>query len=256
MEHVATGLRPVIASLAIVILVSACGNDGAGPEPLPDPGPDPADPFLLEVTPAVVNLCIPGTARLTVVARDQSGAPIPDGTGAVSYSSSAPTIARVSAGVVTGIAPGTAVITVTFTLGEHTRMTSMTVTVHDAPAAYPEIEGVYDVTAVITRSGWGMEGTRETAVMTIQHSIDTPLFAGTFEDFLFFYPGDEQPTAAPFSGTASGSMDCVGGIVFELRREGLESPLWHAEGTVAPGRIVGVFSDPGSSTGTFTAERR
>jgi Bacterial Ig-like domain (group 2) len=257
-ESVATVLRPVIASFGIVLLASACGDGGAGPEPVPVP--DPVLPTLetLEVTPAVADLCMPGkTARLTIVARDQTGEPIPDGTGAVRYSSSAPTIAQVSsAGVVTGAGPGTAVITVTFTLGDNTRTASMIATVHETTDAYREIEGVYDVTAVITRSGWGMEGTRETAVMTIQHSSDSPLFVGTFEDLRFFYPGDDEPAGDPLSGSVSGSFDCVERVVFELRLEGLENSLWYAEATFAPERIVGVFSDPGSNTGTFTAERR
>jgi hypothetical protein len=248
-------LRSVIAASAVVILAAACGNDGAGPEPVPDTEPDPVAPFLLEVTPAVADVCAPGTARLTVVARDQFGEPITDGRGAVSYSSSAPAIARVSAGIVTGIAPGTAVITVTFTLGEHTRTASVMVTVHGM-TAYPEIDGVYDLTAVITRSGWGSEGTRETAVMTIRRSIDAQLFTGTFEDFRFFYPGVDEAMNKPLSGSVSGSFDCGGRIVFELHTEGLESSLWQAEGTFAGGRIVGVFGDPGSNTGSFTAQRR
>jgi len=89
--------------------------------------------------------------------------------------------------------------------------------------------------------------------MTIQHSSDSPLFVGTFEDLRFFYPGDDEPAGDPLSGSVSGSFDCVERVVFELR---LESSLWYAEATVAPGRFVGVFSDLGSNTGTFTAERR
>ena len=75
----------------------------------------------------------------------------------------------------------------------------MIATVHETPDAYREIEGVYDVTALITRSGWGVEGTRETAVMTIQHSSDSSLLVGTFEDLRFFYPGDDEPAGDPLS---------------------------------------------------------
>ena len=35
-ESVATVLRPVIASLGIVLFASACGNDGVGPAPQTD----------------------------------------------------------------------------------------------------------------------------------------------------------------------------------------------------------------------------
>jgi len=41
------------------------------------------------------------------------------------------------------------VITVTFTLGDNTRAASMIATVHETHDADREIEGVYDVTAVI-----------------------------------------------------------------------------------------------------------
>ena len=56
--------------LSMVLLASACGDSGAGPEPVPVPDPVLPTVETLEVTPAVADLCMPGkTARLTIVAR-------------------------------------------------------------------------------------------------------------------------------------------------------------------------------------------
>jgi len=189
-----------------------------------------------------------------MIARDLHGMQIPISAGTTTYSSSAPEIAGVNAsGVVAAAAAGKAVITATFTLGGETRSDSMRVTVQRAPAKYPDIAGVYDVSGLITQSGWGSEGMRETAVMTIKHSRDTPVFTGTFADLRYDL---ESYTDGPYSGTVSGSLDCLGRVVFELRGAWLQSPLWHAEGALASPLITGSFWDPGSSGGPFTAERR
>jgi hypothetical protein len=212
----------------------------------------------LEVTPTTADLCAQrNTVQLTIVALDQNGEEIPVSAGTATYSSSAPAIAGVSdSGVVTAAAPGTAMITARFTLDSVTRTASMNATIHEAPDAYPDLAGVYDVTALITTSGWGAEGVRETGVFRYEHSRATPRFAGTFEQFLFFYPGYNEPTDDPLSGSISGFFDCTGQVVFELRMEGLESALWHATGTLTSGRITGHFWDPGTNFGSFTADRR
>jgi hypothetical protein len=209
----------------------------------------------LEVTPPVADLCAQGnTLQLGIAAQDQNGRAIFVGAGTTTYASSAPEIAGVNAsGVVAAAAAGTAVITATFTLGGETRSDSMAVTVLRAPEEYPDIAGVYDVSGLITQSGWGSDDMRETAVMTIEHSRDTPVFTGTF----VFFPYDlESSTDGPYSGIVSGSVDCLGGVAFELRGAWLQSPLWQAQGTLAPPLITGTFWDPGSNSGTFTAELR
>jgi hypothetical protein len=182
---------------------------------------------------------------------------MPIGAGKVTYSTSASEIATVSSrGVVTAAGSGRAVITAELTLGSITRTASMNATVHAVPAGFPEIAGVYDVSALITQSGWGVAGTRATAVMTIQQSGDTRLFAGTFEEFRFFDPGNDESMEGPLSGSVSGSFDCAGRVEFELRMAGLQSALWYAEGTLGSAQITGHFWDPGSNYGSFTAARR
>jgi hypothetical protein len=88
--------------------------------------------------------------------------------------------------------------------------------------------------------------------MTIEHSHDTPVFTGTF----VFFPYDlESSTDGPYSGIVSGSVDCLGRVVFELLGAGLHT-FWHAEGTLAPPLITGTFWDGPFDSGTFTAELR
>jgi hypothetical protein len=224
------------------------------------PGPEaPGPPVLttLELTPAVADLCVPdNTVELTIAARDQRGSQIRVNVGEVVFSSDAPAIASVStSGVVTAVAPGTALITATLSRFAVTRTASMSATVHEL--GYPDIAGVYDVTAVVTGSdGWGYEGARETGVISIEPSGDGAAFAGTFYDFRFFDPGRDEPAAGLLSGSVRGSLGCGGKVVFQLRIEGLEQNFWNAQGSVDSGRIVGVFSNGPSITGTFTAERR
>lgn len=246
----------IARGLALLGAVSALSCSGDGPY-------DPTGPerplTALEVTPTVADLCAPGNkVQLTLVARDHAGAAIPGATG--TYSSSAPAVAKVnSSGVVTAGAPGTAVITATSTRHGITLKASMNVTVHETPAEYSEIAGVYDLNTLQTVSQWGMQGSIEIAVITIQHSRGTPLFAGTFADFsLFYYPDDQSPRNIPFSGTVSGSIDCVGGVVIELRTDELPKKdyLWSGKGTLTSGQIAGEYSEAPGEGGTFTAVRR
>lgn len=259
-------IRPAILSLFVVLLVPACGDPGDGLAPLPAGGFEPERPPVLatlEVSPTVAGLSTvapANTVQLTVMARDQTGARMP-GAGATTFSSSAPAIAGVSSrGVVTPAAPGTAAITATLTLGGITRTASMTATVHghdEAPGAYREIAGVYDLTALITSSdpAWGIEeGTRQTAVITIQHSRDTPQFAGTFADFRAIGPGGESLSGSP--GFVSGFIDLDGRVVIALSFEGSPTSYWYGEGMLAARQIVGTFGAGGHIGGTFTAERR
>jgi hypothetical protein len=116
--------------LTCAVFGVACGSDG-GFEPQQPP---PVSTFTtFEVSPTLADLSTlagENTLQLTLSARDQTGAPM-RGAAATTYSSSAPSIAGVSSsGVVTGVAPGTAVITATLTLGAITLSDAMTATVH------------------------------------------------------------------------------------------------------------------------------
>ena len=85
---------------------------------------------------------------MTAAAFDQTGAEIQLGAGTVTYSSSASEVAVVSRrGLVSAAAPGKTVITAAFTYEGMTRVASTEATVHQEPAQYPAIAGVYDVEA-------------------------------------------------------------------------------------------------------------
>ncbi len=175
--------------------------------------------------------------------------------GTAEYSSSAPEIAKVSnSGVVTAAAPGTAVITAVFTLGDRTRTASMSATVHESADELPDISGVYDLAAVVTHwdGALGMPpGSREIGVLTIEQSGNTRILTGTFADFGGFYP-DEPNGTGYYSGVLSGTYDCLGRVVLELRND-QQHVFWRGKGTVDGGRIAGDFSSAVFG-GTFTAD--
>jgi len=196
------------------------------------------------------------TVQVTLVPLDQTGNAMQVTDGTAEYSSSAPEIAKVTnTGVVTAAGPGTAVITAVFTLGDSTRTATMSATVHEWPDKLPDISGVYDLAAVFTRwdGALGMPpGSRETAVLTIEQSGNTPVLKGTFADLGSAYP-DESNVQGSYSGVLSGTFDCLGRVVIELGYEGQQDAIWRGEGTVDGGRIVGDYWS-GLSGGTFTAD--
>jgi len=120
-------------------LAAACGGDSevgpksAATEPLPK-----AVLTRLEVTPDSSFLMPGDTQPLTINAWDQSGAKLwgPGGSwaGEATYVSGDSAVARVSGGVVTGLAPGFATITASLTVADRTLTDSMTVNV-DMPTA-------------------------------------------------------------------------------------------------------------------------
>ena len=95
-------------------------------------------------------------------------------------------------------------------------------------------------------------GSRETGVLTIEQSGNTPILTGTFADFGGFYPTDLSNTPGPYSGVLSGTFDCLGRVVLELRND-QQHAFWRGKGTVDGGRIVGDFSSAVFG-GTFTAD--
>ena len=131
--------------------------------------------------------------------------------------------------------------------------------IHPPAALDPHINlvGVYDLTALITNSdpAWGIEdGTRQTAVITIQHSRDPARFVGTFTDFRAIAPGGESYGGNP--GSVSATLDLDGRVIIELFFEGSQTSYWYGEGMLTSRRIAGEFGAGGHITGTFIAERR
>lgn len=131
---------------AALLLLAACGGgeNAAGPQPNPGNGnngngnnpPPPAAVASISVTPGNVSLVQGATQGLTVVVRDAGGNEL---TGrALAFSSSAVAVATVSAtGVVTGVTPGDATITVT---SEGKSATSAVSVVAPPPAAVASVQ--------------------------------------------------------------------------------------------------------------------
>jgi hypothetical protein len=196
---------------------------------------------------------------LSIEARDLSGARLPFPI-EPTYVSSAPEIAQVSSiGLVTAAAPGTAVITVSLTLGATTRTALVTVTVYgdDPSGRYPSIAGVYDLAALITSSdpAWGIEdGSTQTATLTIEHSRTAARFSGTFANFRAIAPGGDTLSAEP--GGVRGNITPSGRVVISLFYQGSQTSSWDGWGMLGAGRIAGTFFTGGHISGTFSAERR
>ena len=99
------GITRPIVGLVLLASLAACSDKGTGPTP-------PAEVASVTIAAPTVTLAFDGSTTLTATPRDASGEPL---TGhAVSWSSSAASIATVnSGGVVTAVSPGTVTITAT-----------------------------------------------------------------------------------------------------------------------------------------------
>jgi plastocyanin len=115
------------------------------------PGLDPSVFTTLEVLPSTVTLDQGSTVQLQIVARDQRGTLIVHSPG-TTFSSSDPAIATVSgSGMVTGVAAGTADISVTKTIAGLTRSAAMKATIRQPIPPIPSASLV--ITADLQR-GW------------------------------------------------------------------------------------------------------
>jgi len=136
-------------SITLMLLVTsafgiACDSNRATqpaqPVPPVQPGPDPSVLTTLEALPSTVTLEQGSTVELRIVAHNQRGVPMTHA-GIVTFASSDPAVARVNgSGLVTGVAAGTAEISVTKTVAGVTRSAAMTATIRQAsPLADLEI---------------------------------------------------------------------------------------------------------------------
>jgi plastocyanin len=125
-------MRSMFSGVATLlsVLAAGCGGDGGS-------GPEPRVLTTLELTPATAGLftVAPGnTVALTVVPKDQDGQ-VMTGVGPPSYSTSNAAVATVAGdAVVSAVAPGTADISASLTVGSETAAATMQVTVQQAPA--------------------------------------------------------------------------------------------------------------------------
>jgi hypothetical protein len=214
----------------------------------------------LEVTLGNIVLLPDGTSQLTVKALDQFGEPMLaaiDGNGdsdwaaKASYWNEDPQIVQVSSrGLVKGIAPGKARITVLLTIGGETHEASTSVMV--SGPGFPG--GVYDLTAPISAfdPAWGdLTGYRYTAVLTFTSSG-----IGTVQEFRLF-DATGNVFASIGGGVVNTYIDFAGRVVNELATQNFHfSLVAPIQDPLNPGLVTGVFGCCGHIGGTFTAKRR
>ena len=124
---------------------------------------------------------------------------------------------------------------------------------------YPDLTGVYDLNGLITGSDpiWGIgDGTRQVAVLHIEHAQNTGQFRGDFTGFRDIEPGGQPDGGSGGVGSIKGSISREGRVVIELFFQRSQSSYWYGEGTLASGQIAGRYGAGGHITGTFTAKRR
>lgn len=125
------------------------------------------------------------------------------------------------------------------------------------PTLNPEIDGVYDLTALITRfdPAWGdLTGYRYTAVLTLrQDNRDT--FEGTYADLQLVGP-DGESSDWEYTGFVRGSLGLDGRVVVELVGGNHTWTTWWGQGKLVSGVIDGAWGCCGHIGGTFTATRR
>jgi len=116
-----------LVSRALVLLVLAAGCGGGGAADLSSP---PTPTFSsLSLSPTTVTMAVGGTYQLQVVAKDQFGAPLPTSPTTLFVSSDAAVATVSAAGLVTGVAPGSATVTASATMDGVTRTTTCQVTI-------------------------------------------------------------------------------------------------------------------------------
>jgi len=226
--------RPRIRSAPLALFVAfalACAQTdalapalgGAHGQPVPGDGDSPATggeqpPSALlrsfAVTPGTAELTTlaPGnTVQLSVAALDSSGAPL-QVTTPVTFATSDSTIATVnSSGVVTGLAPGTVFVTAVLQVKKNEFGSGLMVARVRVPTTvtgdYPDVGGVYDLTATYLRGDdWGPSaGARHVAVVTIEHLPSSSTFTGTFSAFRAIEPDGRSFDWG--SGSVRGSVD-------------------------------------------------
>lgn len=156
----------VTSALGIACDSNRVTESQSGPN---QPGLDPSVFTTLEIWPSTVALEEGSTVRLGVLARDQRGA-LMGGAGGTTFSSSDPAIATVSvSGIVTGVAAGTADISVKKTVAAVTRSAAVMATI-----GQPSPSASLVITADL-QHGWQPSAAHLTVGGTVQWLIADPL---------------------------------------------------------------------------------
>jgi hypothetical protein len=125
------------------------------------------------------------------------------------------------------------------------------------PVNHSDIEGVYDLTALITSvDPAAYEGYRYTAVLTLWQQQDPgrPL-GGTYADWRVIIPGGDTLVEAD-TGSVIASINSIGRLVIELASNESWTVLDLVVTAASSGFIEGYFGWAGQIDGTFTATRR
>jgi plastocyanin len=172
----ANGLVTGVAagSVTITATLTNAGTTRTATTNLTVTQPAPAQSFTsLAVTPEVGTVAVGGTLALTATPRDQNGAAMA-GLPAAAWSLSDPAKAGISAGTLTGIAPGALTVTASVTAGGVTRTASASVTVTQpatptAPtsAVVQGIEDAFSPSAVTIATG----GTVTWTMLDEEHDV-------------------------------------------------------------------------------------
>jgi hypothetical protein len=256
--------RSAMLTLVVGTVMGGCGqgeNQGSLEPPPPPPPPPPTyTALMLQPERAQLGLEAPrNTVRLDALAFAQDGETMSYST-APAFSSSSPAIATVSdTGVVTAVAPGEAKITATLTVGGVTRTASMVATVHPPDTEAVDLSGVYALTARGMHEDPLMstpDGTVQTAILTLVQAPGTSALTGTFTEFKSASSSDPgDPDDPGISGTVGGYVNPYGWVVIDLVPQRGQTAIWHGEGLLDSGRVVGSYGCCGHS-GSFIAERQ
>jgi plastocyanin len=182
--------RLAVAASAATMAMACGGDDGDG-------GTGTVTPVFttLTVTPSPATVIVGSTQTLTAAAKDQTGAAMSGLT--VTYASSDQTKATVTnAGVITGVAAGTARITATGTIGSVTKTANVDVTV--------SVPGATASVAATTSN------TFEPTTVTISRNGSVTWQFATVHDVIFDSPGGPANIDPTASGPVSRTFPTAG----------------------------------------------
>jgi plastocyanin len=197
----------VISSLALAILVSACGGGGdGGTQP-----PPPAVFTTLTVSPAGPTLVDGDTVQLTATPRDQNGVAMA-GLPAATFALTAGTSVSVSpTGRVIALNPGGSTVTATLTSGATTRTGTSTPTV-----------GALSTAADVAVSGAGTSFSPDTVKIAVGGSVTWTFTAGANapHNVTFATPPAGGNIGDTTTGSASRTFGTAGRFSYQCTRHG------------------------------------